>query len=801
VLWDRRMPSGRRFRALYASRENPSHAVLVNASTTRSHNNSQLMRITSLVLFCVTITFASPPPSIDIPRIDSPPTLVDFADMHPSAHVAGSMVKVSDFVAREPSDGAKPTQNTDVYLAYDQKNLYAVFVCWDTEPDKIRARMARREEILSDDTVEIMIDTFHDARRGYAFSVNPLGIQWDALWTEGVTTSGQPADYGGFDMTFDTVWKSEGHLTSRGYIVMMSIPFKSLRFPERRQQTWGIILNRSIPRTNENLFWPRISSRIQGRFNQAATLNGLDNISPSRNMQFNPYGAFRSFTAIDQRDHAHPFFEGREFKPDVGLDSKLILRDSFVLDATVNPDFSQVESDQPQITINQRFEVFFPEKRPFFLENSNYFTTPINLVFTRRIRHPEYGLRLTGKSGPWAIGVLASDDRAPGESVPPSNPLAGDRAEFFIARVSRDMFNQSTVGAIFTDREFAGGYNRVGGIDANIRLNENWRVQGSVVRSSTLNTDGSYQAGNGFKAIATRSGRNFNLQTDVFGYSPGFVTQTGFVNRTDIVQDDVSASYFWRPEGKTFISWGPTIQQSNIWDHSGARLENYFWPGVRFDFTRSTWFNVHPFGYDYARLRPLDYSGLTRVTAYRNAFWGIEGGTAWFKEVEINWFFDSGGGINFTPSAGRVPVSAHEDQVNITVSVHAGGHLRIDNSYLLEHLREHKTHLTAVTNHIVRTKWNYQFTKELSARVILQYNSVLSNPLVSSVSPTKGVNADFLITYLVHPGTAIYIGYNSDLQNLDRRLIPTPTGLLTTRADFLNDSRQFFVKISYLFRP
>lgn len=123
-------------------------------------------------------------PTIHIPRIDNPPTLSDFEDMQPSARVASQMVKVSDFVDREPADGAKPTQNTDAYLAYDQKNLYAAFVCWDTEPDKIRARMTRREDVFSDDSAEIMIDTFHDARRGYAFAANPFGIQWDALWTK-----------------------------------------------------------------------------------------------------------------------------------------------------------------------------------------------------------------------------------------------------------------------------------------------------------------------------------------------------------------------------------------------------------------------------------------------------------------------------------------------------------------------------------------------------------------------------------------------------------------------------------------
>jgi len=752
-----------------------------------------------LVLVLIPGLFAEGP-SIQIPRIDTPPTLDDFGDMEPNARVASQMLRVTGFIVREPADGTQPTQNTDVYLAYDQLNLYAVFVCWDKEPDKIRARMTRREDIFADDSAEIMIDTFHDARRAYAFAVNPFGIQWDALWTEGSIGTGTAGDFSGFDPSFDTVWRSDGRLTGRGYLALIAIPFKSLRFPNTDQQEWGIILNRSIPRTNENIFWPRISNRIQGRFNQAATATGLEHISPARNVQLIPYGLFRIFRDIDERDPNHPFFESRAFKPDAGLDGKFILHGRFVLDATVNPDFSQVESDQPQITVNQRFEVFFPEKRPFFLENSNFFTTPINLVFTRRIGHPEYGLRLTGKSGPWAVGVLASDDRAPGEALPPFDPHSGDRATFAIARVSHDILEQSTIGAIFTDREFGGGYNRVGGVDANLKINQNWRVQGAAVASSTLNVDGSHSAGPGYKVDLERAGRQLNLQALYLDYSPGFVTETGFVNRVDIRQQNFNAAYTIRPEGKFLISWGPTLQQFSIWDHRGTALDYFVFPGFRVDLTRATWVNFHPYAYDNVYLRPQDYSGLARVSHYPQPFWGIEGATSWIKQIDFTWFFVSGGGVNYNPSAGRVPVIGHEDQGNATLTIHASGRLRIDNTYLLEHIRERDTHLTAVTNHILRSKWNWQFTRELSARVILQYTGVLSNPLLSSLSPTKNFNADFLLTYLVHPGTAIYVGYNSNLQNLDRRLIPTPTGLLTTRNDFMNDSRQFFVKASYLFR-
>ena len=744
------------------------------------------------------------PPTIQIPRIDAPPTLADFEAMRPVAGISNRMLKVSGFIAREPADGAQPTQDTDVYLAYDDRNLYAVFICWDKEPEKIRARMTRREDIFSDDSAEIMIDTFNDARRGYVFAANPLGIQWDALWTEGSIGNGQPADFSGFDPSFDTVWNSEGRLTSQGYMLLMTIPFKSLRFPKAEQQQWRIILNRSIPRTNENLFWPRISNRIQGRFNQAATATGIDRISPAHNIQLIPYGLLRGFRDIDDRDPSHPFFGSRTLQPEIGLDAKFILHDSFVLDATINPDFSQIESDQPQITVNQRFAVFFPEKRPFFLENSNYFTSPIDLVFTRNIAHPEFGLRLTGKTGPWAVGVLASDDRAPGEALPLSNPHAGDRATFTIARVSRDILDQSTIGAIYTDREFAGGYNRVGGIDANLKLDPHWRLQGQAVSSSTFDIIAGtpHVDGLGYKVDLERSGRRLNLQSQYLDFSPNFQSEAGFVNRVDLREQIVKASYYWRPEGKFLISYGPTLQQFNIWDHSGTALDYFVYPGFRVDMTRGTYVNFHPYGYDDVRLRPVDYGTLSRVTAYPQPFWGIDAGTSWFKQFELTAFFVSGVGVNYNPTVGQAPTIGHEDQGNFTLTFHAAGRLRIDNAYLIEHIRERDAHLTAVTNHIIRSKWNYQFTRDLSARVILQYNAVLSNPAISSLAPTKNFNTDFLITYLIHPGTAIYVGYNSDLENLNHDLAVDPvTGaILTTRNGYINDSRQFFVKASYLFR-
>jgi hypothetical protein len=269
--------------------------------------------------------------------------------------------------------------------------------------------------------------------------------------------------------------------------------------------------------------------------------------------------------------------------------------------------------------------------------------------------------------------------------------------------VSRDILEQSTIGAIYTDREFAGGYNRVGGIDANLKLDPHWRLQGQAVSSATRDViAGTPQLdGLGYELDLHRTGRQLNLQSQYLDFSPNFETQTGFVNRVDLREQILKASYYWRPEGRFLISYGPTLQQFNIWDHSGTALDYYFYPGFRVDMTRGTYVNFHPYGYDDVRLRPIDYSTLSRVTAYPQPFWGIDAATSWFKQFDLTALFVSGAGVNYNPAAGQAPTIGHEDQGNFTLTFHAAGRLRIDNAYLIEHIRVH-SHLTAVTNHIIR---------------------------------------------------------------------------------------------------
>ena len=600
--------------------------------------------------------FASTPEfrSIQIPRVSSPPRLEEFLNMEPPPRWKDKLAKVDQLTQRIPSDGAPVSQRTEIYLGYDDKNFYVIFVCFDSEPQKIRARLSRRDDIFDDDTVEIMLDTFHDHRRAYAFNSNPLGVQADSLWTEGSD----------FDPSFDTVWNSAGKVTDRGFVVLMAIPFRSLRFSSSDPQTWGILLNREIPRNSEDTFWPPYSSRIQGRLNQEGTATGLEHISPGRNLQLIPYGIFRSFKELDLKDPNNPTYSQRDAFGQVGLDAKVVLKDKFVLDMTANPDFSQIESDQPQVTVNQRFEVFFPETRPFFMENSNYFQTPIQLLFTRRIVDPKWGVRLTGKDGPWAVGMLVADTASPSETVTPAspgipgNPLFGRHALFAVGRVSRDIGSQSSIGVLYADKEVDGYFNRVGSIDGRFKLNQHWVASAQGAYSATINptdqyfnlfnTTGYYQAGTAAEFILQRDGRKLNYFLDYTDRSPNFRTLTGFDPQPDIRNPYQRIQYSFRPEGKHLISWGPMFETYQTFDHEGNRINSGYMPSLKVELIGQT-FLTALFAKEMERLRPQDFPVLTQIEKYDRHTTEFALDTNYFRKFTIHADYRFGTRVNYDP--------------------------------------------------------------------------------------------------------------------------------------------------------
>jgi len=715
------------------------------------------------------------------------------------------MARITSFTEAQPQDGATPTQHTDAYIGYDKQNLYVVWVCFDSQPGKIRAHMARREDIYQDDFVELTLDTFHDERHGLQFANNPLGIQADALWTEGGN---------GPDTSWDTVWNSSGRVTRQGYIVLQEIPFRSLRFRPLPHQVWGVTFVRYIARNDEYDFWPQVKASISGRLNQEGLLTGINEVSPGRNMQFIPYVSSRTYRSIDDRDPANPRYASKTFDGKAGLDAKLVLHDSLVLDATFNPDFSQVESDDPQNTVNQRFEVYFPEKRPFFLENSNYFESlngfqSTRLLFTRRIADPEYGVRLTGKQGPWNIGVLFADDRSPGKIVPDNDPNFGKRAYFTVGRISHDIGKNSSVGVIYTDREFNGAYNRVGGIDTNLRLGKNWTFLYRGVVSTTWNPTDGYLYGANHDVLLDGEGRRFTLVTEYQDIGANFRTEAGFVPRTDIRRTSTYYHFYWQPNRK-FLRWhGPELNAERIWDHTGTGVEYNFNGDYAFVLAGNT--VVAPiFGVESDTLRPQDFTGLPSNRKFIQDIVGFVFRTSPIRQLAYNLKIFRQGAVNVVVPDGQLPNEGDETAINQTLTIKPTGSLQIDNTYILDRVVHNRLGHAVYNNHIIRSKWNYQYNRTLSFRLIAQYNGLLANPTYSSLQTTKNMNYDFLITYLVHPGTAVYVGFNSNLENVDPSLCvhipgttecdPNTTSLLRRPDIFTNDGKQFFIKISYLFR-
>ena len=780
------------------------------------------LRWLRLVLVCAALPLYADDSNfgnIRIPRVNTPPRIEEFLSMEPSPAWRGKLAKAEQFRQRIPSDGAPVSERTEVYLGYDAKNLYAIYICFDREPQRLRARLSRREDLFDDDFIELMLDTFHDHRHAYAFFANPLGVQADALWTEGPGTNDQ-----NFDMSFDTVWNSAGRVTDRGFVIRMAIPFRSLRFSSSDPQTWGVLLAREIPRKNEQSFWPKYSSRVQGRLNQAGVATGLEKISPGRNLQLIPYGVFRSFKEFDLRDPNNPKYTQRAAFGQIGLDAKAVLKDKFVLDVTANPDFSQIESDDPQVTVNQRFEVQFPEKRPFFLENANYFQTPIQLLFTRRIADPKWGVRLTGKDGPWAIGALVARTDSPGEAVTPpyqdypGNPLLGQHALFAIGRVSRDIGSQSSIGLLYADREAGGFFNRVGSIDGRFKLNENWAASVQGVVSATINPDdpnfnlfnttGQYQAGSAGEVIVQRDGLKLNYFLDYSDRSPNFRTLTGFDPQPVIHNLYQRLQYTFRPEGRHLVSWGPMFEHYLIYDYEGNEIGFGYFPSVRVELMGQTFLGAF-YAKEMEQLRPQDFDGLDQIKKYTRHTTEFLLDTNYFRKFSIHAHYRWGERVNYDPPTNPVdpshtlaPFLASRTSATVQITVRPTRSLKIDNTYIffrLHHCANCEPPLGSMNNHIIRTRVNYQFNKELSFRFIGQYSAVLTTPGFTSLETTKNFNADFLITYLVHPSTAIYVGYNSNLENIDPVL--TPGGITHNPGGrLINDGRNFFVKASYLFR-
>jgi hypothetical protein len=721
--------------------------------------------------------------------------------MTPQPELKDKLLEIHGFIQNSPRDGEPATEKTEVWLGHTKSALYFVFICHDRHPGEIRTHLARRENVLNDDNVSVLLDPFEDRRKGVLFTVNPAGVQADAAWLE----NNSP------DYNYDLVWDAEGQVTSEGWMALVAIPFRSLRFRPGGAD-WGVVFMRNIPRNSETDCWPRVSANVSGTLSQEGTLKGIEGVAGSHNVQINPYVLGQNERTLETTDPINPYFSSRHIEGTAGGEAKVIAKDSIVFDATINPDFSDVESDQPQFTVDQRYAVYFPELRPFFLENANYFITPIDLVYTRSITHPELGGRVTGKIRHTNLGLLAIDDREPGQTVAAGDPLYNKRALFAVGRVSQDFGNDLSIGAIYTDEEFGQGWNRIGGVDFTWRATGKWTAQGQMVESSTKgNVDSgsppTYAAGPASYLALRRSGHAFTFNSTYVDYSAGFQTQVGFIQTADLHNGQSYLGYAWYPKRKTIQSIGVETSQNVAFDHEGNRVYHYssFDPYILLPRN----IVLEPIGGQNSdTVGPPSYPALTGYRNFTENFGGFTARGAPFPQFNFNVTAYRCGNVNYYPAADHAPFLLDQQYLSVLFTLQPLRQLTADNTYLLD--RDHAAAGGAFVyeSQIFRTKVNYQFTRALSARVIVEYDSTLANSAETTLSRTKQINSHALLTWLPYPGTAIYLGYNDDLQNLDRRLCKGfPAGVCDSgntvapvSPRFLNDGRQIFLKASYLFR-
>ncbi len=687
---------------------------------------------------------------------------------------------VSEFQQREPADGDAVSETTTAYLARDDRNLYVAFRCEDRSPARIRARLARRDAVLQDDEVMVLLDTFHDRRRAYLFAVNPLGIQADAIVAEGKDD----------DYSFDAVWRSEGHLTATGFIALITIPFKSLRLPAAGDGVWGVALSRALPRNSEQSFWPYITRRTEGVVQQFAAIDGFTNAAGGRNVQLIPYAAADAGRFLNRNNSMLDDIHDER----AGLDAKLVIHDATAVDVAINPDFSQIESDQPQVSINQRFEVFYPEKRPFFLENSNLFrypavpptrTLPETLFFSRRIQDPRLGVRVTGKERDWTYGGLVASDRIPSAATSDRSATAA------VARVQREFGSQSSVGVFVTSRRTGADANQVGAADLRWKLTPNLVLVGQAMSSRT--TDDAVRHGAAYQAALLYTTRNVFATLFYADRSPQFRAALGFVPRTDIRQIEHYGEYRWRPRSGPVVAFGPNSFARLNWDHQG-RLQEWI---VRFPF------QIDLKGRTSVFVRRVESYELFAGVDLREDLQTINVTTEWLKWLAVSEGFEWGHTPNYFPPTAVQPFVARSISGSLGLTFRPTPRLRYEQTLLYTGLRvrpgESRPAGAAIfDNTIVRSTLNYQFTRTLSLRTIGDYGAVLPNPQLVRLTRDKRLGIDLLLTYQLGPSTAFYAGYSSSFQNVRRSddgeaVIPSSTpGTLT--------GRQVVAKLSYWFR-
>ena len=680
----------------------------------------------------------------------------------------------------QPGENIPAPQKTKTWILYNADYVYFGFECKDTDPSAIRAHITDRDKLYDDDFVGIILDTYGDFQRSYEFFVNPFGIQADLLRTGNNE-----------DDSFDTVWKSAAATNGEGWTVEMAIPFKSLRFPSRPEQKWAVFFGRIYPRASRALLsWTPIDRNDPCFACQGGFLEGIRDAESVTSVDLLPYVVGQQSGSVSDNEDATSPFENGKLKGRVGGGIRYSPGPDFAVEAVVNPDFSQVETDAAQISVNSTFALFYPEKRPFFLLGADMLQNQIGTFYSRSINNPIGGARVIGKSGSLSYTYLAASDRntpyiVPGEE---GSDVVETAINSFsnVARVRYDFGKESFAGAMITARNTSTAHNYVAGVDWNMRFWDNHSFRGELFTSDTkeLNDlplfsdartfgsgghnaafDGERYGGTAMNLSFQREARDYSFSVSYQDRSPGFQAHNGFVPSNNLRIAMVEQQYTFYPNNALADSWSLFTDAGLHFNYDGMRKELWFLPGISAQLKSQTNVTLTYFAVNNELFKGIQFNHINRI------------------QINVNSRPISALALIFNGSLGRfinrsdIPDLGSGHTMSLTAQIRPTSQLQIELSYSRAKLTSIATGELFFDGYIARTVGTYLFTSQFLLRVIGQYDQF-----------NKAFDFYPLFSYKLNPYTICYAGSTYSLVDYSQSY-----GVRMT-------ARQFFLKLQYLIR-
>ncbi len=777
--------------------QNPMIAALVLAAAVYSGRDNQI--------------------HVTLPRVDAPAATVTVDGVLDEA-VWQSAVRLTGFSQYSPVDGRPAEDQTEVLVFYSPTAIY-FGIRAHAQPGAVHATLANRDKIDADDAIQIFLNPFKDGRQALVFGVNPLGIQADGALVEGTNNRGGTV-FGGLesgrevtDLTPDYVFQSKGRLTDYGYEIEIAIPFKTLRFPADRVQSWALNVVRRVQSSGHEDSWTPALRAKSSFLSQSGTLDGLTDLRRGLVLDLNPVA-----TAHSDGARSGSGWQYDTSRPEFGGNVRWGVTPNLTLNGTINPDFSQIEADASQFTFDPRSALFFPEKRPFFLDGAELFNTPNNLIYTRRIAAPVTAVKLTGKSSGTDIALLSAVDDIAISATGVEHPV------FNIVRLQHDLPRSSKVGLAYTDRIDGTRSNRMFAADTRLLFGSIYNLQIQAGGSRTV-VDGRKIAAPIWQFIFNRDGRHFGLRYQTTGIHEDFQAASGFISRSGVITTNLTHRATWfGAAGAPVQSYTLSVLVNGVRQYRNAAdtqrdpwLEKKLHFNNNFKFQGgwlagvSALFESFAFDEPFYRSYALQGAGgqvlpFTGTPKIHNVDYVVTLNTPQFSRVSGSVVYIWGRDENFyewSPADIRFATLALDWRPNDKI--------RISPQYQLQSYDRRSDGTTVGIGRIPRLKVEYQVSRAIFVRAIGEYNAQQQDALrddsrtnlpilirdaatglyaPAAAAERNRFRVDALFSYQPTPGTVFFAGYSSFLTE--------PLGLKFDALRRTNDG--FFLKASYLLR-